>query len=181
MEVHPPVRTNMMMSNLADYAYERDRAEFNLGDTLDIKTGIILACLTFLAIQAGELLKQPQTAHNQIIAQILSIISILALIVGGVFAVLVMRPRNYYREATPDEYGEWIVWIKDVEAYRRKHPEVSVPDDALTEARILSANERIQINAAINKRKSLLMFVAFWATSVSFIANILTLVFTRLF
>ncbi len=44
--------------DMADYAFQRDQQEFSLGDTLDIKTGLVLAvALTFLAIQSGEMMK----------------------------------------------------------------------------------------------------------------------------
>lgn len=151
-----------------EYVHERDRAEFSLGDTLDIKAGLILACLTFLAIQAGELLRQPLNQY-QIIAQG---VSIMALIVGGSLSVAVLWPYKYYREATPDKYDSW---IEQMEAYRANHPEVMTVEDALSSARLSAAKERILLNGSINRRKSSLMFAAFGATVISFTANILTL------
>ncbi len=46
-----------VLKAMESLAYERDRQEFALGDTLDIKTGLVLAGLTFLALQTGDLLK----------------------------------------------------------------------------------------------------------------------------
>jgi hypothetical protein len=157
-----------MLNGLAEYTYERDRAEFSLGDTLDIKTGLILACLTFLAIQLSEFMKQAPLPYQTVIEYI----SVAALIVGGVFCVLVLLPREYSREAAPTKYA---AWIKDLEAYRREYPDAQVTDEAFIEARIASANDRIEINGAINRRKSKFMFIAFWAAIVSFVANISTL------
>jgi hypothetical protein len=151
-----------------EYVYERDRAEFSLGDTLDIKAGLILACLTFLAIQAGELSRQPLNQY-QIIAQGISIMSLIA---GGFLSVAVLWPYKYYREATPDKYDSW---IEQMESYRANHPEATAVDHALTGARLSAAKQRILLNGSINKRKSTLMFAAFGATVVSFMANILTL------
>jgi hypothetical protein len=130
---------------------------------------LILACLTFLAIQTGELLKQITGPYQAA----LEVVSVIALIVGGVFSALVLWPRDYSREATPDKY---ITWIKDLEAFRKANPGDQVTDDAFVEARIASANDRIKINGAINRRKSQLMFIAFGAAITSFAANVLTLV-----
>jgi hypothetical protein len=46
-----------VLNALESLAYERDRQEFALGDTLDVKTGLTMVALTFLAIQSGELIK----------------------------------------------------------------------------------------------------------------------------
>jgi len=71
------------LSELSEYIYERDRHEFNLGDTLDIKTGLLLASLTFLAIQSGGLIG-PGLTFTQSLAQSLAI---LFQVLGGVFCV----------------------------------------------------------------------------------------------
>jgi hypothetical protein len=99
---------------LFEYVQERDRAEFALGDTLDVKTGLVLAGLTFLAIQSGDFIK-PDLPLSQIVAQA---ISVLAMIVGGILAVCELWPRDYDREATPEKYE---AWFAKTEKYKLEH------------------------------------------------------------
>ena len=89
---------------IAGYAFERDQAEFSLGDTLDIKTGLIVAALTFLAIQSGELIKPSMPFYQSI----LQAVSILCLVGSGTCCVYELIPRDYDRDRTPEEYLEWI-------------------------------------------------------------------------
>jgi hypothetical protein len=79
-----------VLNAIEPLAYERDRQEFALGDTLDIKTGLILAALTFLAIQSGELIH----AGLPLGQQVLQYVSVVALIVGGVLATIELWPIN---------------------------------------------------------------------------------------
>ena len=159
---------------LADYVFERDREEFSLGDTLDIKTGLILASLTFLAIQSGNLINGRLSLAQTLVQGV----SMLALVCGGGLAVLEMWPRNYSREATPDEYAEWFVKSNK---HREAYPSIEVSmEDRMREARLLAARERVRTNSDINDRKSWCMFGAFYCLIASFGANVATLVM-RLF
>lgn len=163
-----------LTSVLCEYAQERDRNEFALGDTLDVKTGLILAGLTFLAIQCGEFVKHDLPAF-QAAAQS---VAILALVVGGVFSVMALWPADYAREATPEDYA---AWITDTEKYRAKHPEEpSVSAEKLIARRLETAKIRVQTNLAINEKKSSRMISAFICLAVTFAANVCTLVI-RLF
>jgi len=165
------------MTELAEYTHERDRIEFSLGDTLDIKTGLILACLTFLAIQSADLIKTGLSALplQQAVAQV---ISIMCLVAGGALSVWVLWPRNYIREAPPEKYERWIA---DTDKFRQSNPSAEpFTEDKLRSARLSAAMERLRVNSAINKTKSNLMFGAFYCLTVSFAANIITLVM-RLF
>ncbi|SRR5258708_7534141 len=92
------------MIDLSQYAHERDLQAFTLGDTIDIKAGLILASLTFLAIQSGTLSGSGMTLYQSIVQAV----SIIAVVSGGVLTVLVLWPRNYEREAAPDKYDAWI-------------------------------------------------------------------------
>jgi len=105
----------MGQNDLSEYVFERDRVEFSLGDTLDIKTGLLLASLTFLAIQSGSLMAST-LPHAQFVAQI---ISIGCMVFGAIFCVVELWPRVYMREAMPDEYE---AWISSVEDYRKQYP-----------------------------------------------------------
>jgi hypothetical protein len=165
-----------IMGALESIAFERDRQEFALGDTLDIKTGLILAALTFLAIQTGDLIKSSATPV-QITLQALSI---LALVVGAALSVAELWPRGYGREAPPNKYLDWIT---DTEKYREDYPETGtepVSVEQLNAERVKVAVSNVQTNLAINKVKSTLMFSAFFCVAASFALNIATLI-TRLF
>ena len=104
---------------LFEYVQERDRNEFALGDVLDVKTGLVLAGLTFLAIQSGDFIK-PGLPLCQMVAQI---ISVSALVVGGILAVCELWPRDYDREATPEKYE---AWFADTDKYKAEHPETAL-------------------------------------------------------
>jgi hypothetical protein len=189
-----------IMREVESVAFERDRQEFALGDTLDIKTGLILAALTFLAIQSGDLIKEcitfaqwktqiavllaghliPATAVLGVVLWTIQIVSILALIVGGVLSVAVLKPRYYDREASPKKYHDWIIGIEE---YREAYPHTDtkpVTVQTLAAHRLECAINSVQANLATNKRKSDLMEWAFGCVAVSFAANIITLI-THLF
>lgn len=159
------------MQELSEYIYERDRQEFSLGDTLDIKTGVLLASLTFLAIQSGSLIG----AGSSLAQSVVQVMSIFFEAVGGICCVIELWPRDYMREAMPDEYEAWIL---SMDRYHVQYPDASIP--ALPEARAVKAKQRIGINGAINKAKSTSMFIAFYCVALAFSANLATLVI-RLF
>lgn len=156
-----------IMKEIAEYVFERDRHEFSLGDTLDIKTGLLLASLTFLALQSGNLMASA-LPRTQFVAQLLSVG---CMVVGGIFCVIELWPRNYMREAMPEEYEAWMSSLDD---YRKQYPDA---DTSLTlpAARLSMAKQRIHTNSGINKGKSNFMFVAFYCVVAAFIANLATL------
>jgi hypothetical protein len=181
--------TMEVMRAVESSAFERDQQEFALGDTLDIKTGLILAALTFLAILTGDLLKSTDISHTQVWATLTGtgainsafvqwvalFVSVLSLIVGGILSVLVLKPRDYDREPPPSKYMDW---IKETEKYREDYPDAAlepVTAEKLIAKRVENAIANIQTNLAVNERKSKLMFVAFTCTAIAFGANILTL------
>lgn len=163
-----------VMRELTKYVFERDQHEFSLGDTFDIKTGLILASLTFLAIQSGDLLKSG-LIHLPVEQRIMQVISLIALTIGGVFCALELWPRDYDREAMPDGYERWIA---ETEEYRIAYPETDsgpVTEDMVRSARLTSAKLRLAKNSTTNLKKSRYLFVAFYSAIVAFGANIVTL------
>jgi hypothetical protein len=161
---------NEVLTAMESLTFERDRQEFALGDTLDIKTGLILAALTFLAIQSGDLIK----GHLSLYQQAAQFFAVIAMTVGGGFCTAELWPRDYAREAPPAKYR---AWVADAEELHKWNPEGSdlVTADVFTSARISSALENVQTNLALNKLKSRLMIFAFFATIAAFAANIVTL------
>jgi hypothetical protein len=154
------------LNELSAYVFERDRHEFSLGDTLDIKTGLLLASLAFLAVQSSGLMA-PTLPLGSFVLQILSVLS---MALGGVCCAAELWPRDYLREAMPDKYE---AWISSLDEYRSHHPNADTT--TLSSTRFLAAKERIQNNAAINNRKSIFMFIAFYCVVAAFAANLGTL------
>jgi hypothetical protein len=155
-----------VLNAVESIAYERDRQEFALGDTLDIKTGLILAALTFLAIQSGDFIH----GGLPLCQKILQYISVGALIFGGVLATFELWPIDYDREATPDAYLNWL------EAESKGKTGQEVVSSLLTQERLEWTLKRIKTNLAANRRKTRLMYWSFRFVVLSFAANIATLV-----
>jgi hypothetical protein len=160
-----------VLNAIEPLAYERDRQEFALGDTLDIKTGLILAALTFLAIQSGELIH----AGLPLSQQVFQYISVGALIVGGILATVELWPIDYDREASPDKYLDWL----ETESQNQGLSGSEAVASLLTKGRLTRTLERINTNFTANKRKSRFMRASFLFVVLSFAANVITL-FIRL-
>src|SRR5439155_4526652 len=157
-----------VLNAIEPLAYERAREEFALGDTLDIKTGLILAALTFLAIQSGELI------HSSLpfCQRLLQYISVGSLIIGGILATIELWPIDYDREATPDKYLNWL------ETESRNQGVTGQPEavaSLLAVGRVSRTMERINVNIGSNKRKSLFMRGSFFFMVLAFAANVVTL------
>ena len=176
-----------VMREVESIAFERDRQEFAMGDTLDIKTGILLAILTFLAILTGDLLKASGISHVEVLATltgnapvsvaffqwIAQFISVVALIVGGFNSIRVLWPRYYNRDSSTMGYRDWIA---KVDKQHAEFPETEpVTVEELARYRLDSAIEGIKENADINKFKSDLMGWTFACIAVSFSANVASL------
>ncbi len=154
------------LSEFSDYVHERDQREFSLGDTLDVKTGLLLAAFTFLAIQSGDLIK-PGLPISQFAAQALAVLSE---IIGAAFCAIELWPRDYETEAMPERYEEWIARN---EAYGAEYPGAPLID--LSSARLSAAKQRVKINNARNQFKSTMMFRAFYCLVIGFALNLVTL------
>ena len=152
-----------------EYTIKRDEREFSVGDTLDVKTSVILAVIVFLAAQSDSFF------HSTIIgwSLYLQYISVAALILAGIFAVLELWPRNYQQEDSPLKYDEWM------EKLRLHYSESeNVESDVLEQAilgRTQAARERAESNIRVNNRKSALLQAAFYFTVISLSANLATL------
>ena len=154
--------------------FERDRQVFTDKDTLDVKTGLILVILIFLAGQSAEFLKSSTT----FLERFTQYLSITFLIIGGIFAVAELWPRTFFEEAEPQEYEERLSLLKN---YYEDEPN---PEEfALTRAmeeRLEAAHTRIRKNIAINEEKSSLLNRSFYFVVISLAAN-LAMLAIRLF
>lgn len=158
----------------ADYARDRDAREFSLGDTLDVKASVILAVIVFLAAQSEHFFQ----GNLNLCMRGLQYLSVLALVLGGIFAVIELIPRDYGAEGSPSSYDKW---VSDLESYYagKENADALVVEQAIR-GRLTRATERIEANIAVNKGKSTFLSLCFICTTVSLAANLLTMVM-RLF
>ncbi len=160
---------------LKEHALERDRLEFSTGDVLDVKAGLLLVMLIFLAEQAGALF---QGMLNS--AQVaLEWVSILSLIVGGVLAIVQLIPKKYKVLSSPIKYGKW---LEDLRAHYSGEQDRDAKTLQLAEhTDIVQAVERTQENIELNRKKVRLVKLCFYCVSLSFAANMLALSIRHLF
>jgi hypothetical protein len=165
-----------MSTNFCDLSLERDRLEFSLGDTLDVKAGIVLAVITVLGTLSGTILN---TASIPKWEQLVQLTSIGFLAVACFCAVSAVIPRKYIMSPTPQDLQSW-------QGSLRKHyaenPDTSVQVDCLVEENIIAlAAARIETNHAINSKKSHWIEIAIWPVLVSLVLDIGTLATVGLF
>lgn len=153
----------------ADYVRERDAREFAMGDTLDVKTSVILAVIVFLAAQSADFFKETLTPCMRV----LQFLSVFGLVVAGIFAVLELLPRDYGTEGSPLSYQEWVGELKAFYA-GQQNADVLVAEHVI-KGRSQRTTERIEANIAINKRKSNFLSLSFIFTAISLAANLATL------
>ena len=146
--------------------------EYELGDTLDIKTSIALVVIIFLATQSGGFLASHMPTHWHYV----QIVSAGCLAVAGVLAVIELFPRTYKAGLSPDEF---VKWVGEVKAFYTTEA-VSDPErkciDFLRRKQVEQMKGRFSHNNSINKLKSNLTTASFWFTAVALIANLATLV-----
>ncbi len=149
--------------------------EFSTGDVLDVKAGLLLVMLIFLAEQAGALFQGTLSS-----AQVaLEWVSILSLIVGGVLAIVQLIPKKYSVLSSPIKYGKW---LEDLQVHYSGEQDPDAKALQLAEhTDTVQAVERVQGNIALNKKKVLLVKLCFYCVSVSFAANMLALTIRHLF
>ncbi len=125
----------------------------------------LLASLTFLALQSTSIITSPTPLPRpQLIAQM---VAIGFMVLSGIFSVIELWPRDYMREAMPEDYE---TWMSSLDHYRKQYPDADSP--TLPTARLSLAKQRIKINSDINNLKSKTMFVAFYSLVGAFIANL---------
>lgn len=160
----------------AEYIREKDAKEFSLGDVLDVKTSVLLAVIVFLAAQSDQFFRANTSLGYWGLR--IQYISVLALMLAGLFAILELIPREYFTEASPEKDEKW---LRELISHFSNAPNA---DDLILsqvfQGRYERTKERVEGNIALNKRKSRLLGFCFAFTALSFIANLMTLT-SRLF
>jgi hypothetical protein len=152
------------------YIFERDKIEFALADTLDVKTSVILIVIVFLAEQSRHFLESNPSYYMHWI----QFASVTALVLAGIFAVFELCPRDYWQADTPTRWDEWIAKLK-AHYSESDNPDSLVLEQAM-EGHTEMARKRTEKNILTNKRKAVYLQIAFWFTIASFTLNLLTLV-----
>lgn len=156
-----------MSTNLYDLTLERDRVEFSLGDTLDVKADIIIAIITILGTLAGTLLSAADIPKWEQIAQL---VSIGFLAVSCFCAVLAVIPRQYLMAATPQDLQSWQTSLRK---YYAENPDLSAQIDSVVDENMITlAAARIETNHAINSGKSRWLEISIWPLLAALVIDI---------
>lgn len=146
---------------------ERDRQELSLGDTLDVKTGILFAAITVLGALTAALLGTSGLGRPFQTAQVISLGLLAA---GALFAVSAIWPRDYLLPDFPEAY---LAWLHQLEDFYQGDPERA--ESEFEVGMTNKANERIHRNYKINSEKSRWLIRAFWPTFLALLIDIGTL------
>lgn len=149
----------------------RNALEYELGDTLDIKTSIALVVIIFLATQSGGYLavQMPRHWHNVQVA------SVLCLIAAGILAVYELFPRTYKVGWVPEKF---ITWVTDVRAAGIADGDPDPEGRGVEFIRTKTVEQlrsRFRHNRSINAKKSWAVEWTFYLTMVVLILNLATL------
>jgi hypothetical protein len=146
--------------------------EYELGDTLDIKTSISLVVLVFLATQSSGFLAlrvMPRHWHN------IQIVSVICLSVAGLLAVWELIPRTYIVGLTPDEF---LKWAQEVKTFYSTAGEPNPEAKSVEFIHGKTADQlraRFTANRKINAMKSNVVTCVFILTMASLVLNLATL------
>jgi hypothetical protein len=154
-----------------EFVKSQDDLEFALGDTLDIKTSIVLVLITFLATQSADFLRGiPPLSTFWHYTQI---VSTLSLIVAGGLALYELFPREYMARMSP---GKFLGWMNELsEFYKDDADAESKIVGAINDAELKKAETRFARNSAINAQKSKLLEWSFYFSLAALAINLLTL------
>jgi hypothetical protein len=156
---------------ITEHLPAQDEITFALGDTLDIKTSIILVVIVFFATQSGMFLalSVPRHWHN------LQIISVSFLVVAGLLALLELWPVEYKTRMADEQFLGWVSEIKDFYS----HQDVENPESKMIErihtVDIQRTRERLVVNSRLNAWKGWAMRWSYYTMMVAVVLNLATL------
>ena len=155
------------MDVIRSMTMERDHLELSLGDTLDVKSGIVFTAIAVLGALTGTLLA---TAGLERELQIAQMFSLAFLAVAAFFAVMALLPRDYLLPDMPEKYRQWVAQLKD----HYQGDSVAI-ESATADGLVKIASERIAANHDINAAKSRYLANAFWVTVAALTIDMVTL------
>ena len=160
------------MDIIGSMTMERDHLELALGDTLDVKAGIVFAAIAVLGTLTGTLLAISSLPKEFQWAQI---VSLGCLAIAGFFAVMALLPRDYLLPEMPDKYEQWFGQLRE-----HYQGDSVAAESAAAEGLVKIASERIATNHDINAAKSGYLARAFWFTVAALGIDMLTLAYLGL-
>jgi hypothetical protein len=160
-------RSDMMGKFYWELTVERDQQELSLGDTLDVKAGILLALIAVLGTITSTLLADSHLAKWIQVAQVVSLV---AAAIGAFCAFWVLVPRDYLLEGLPILHKPWIESVLTRDNIALDQAELELFDGLTT-----LAEARIAENHNLNVKKSRWLAVAFWPAMVALLIDIISL------
>ncbi len=156
---------------IADNLKFQNEIQYELGDTLDIKTSIALVVIIFLAEQSRKFLESPMPLHwhNTQIA------SVVGLIIAGLLAVYELLPRTYKVGLEPPEFLKWANDTKDFYTKEGSTDSMSKCVERIRARSIEIERKRFTDNSAHNAKKSRAVEWMFFLTMGALILNLATL------
>jgi hypothetical protein len=169
------VENDNVRKALKEHALGRDTLELGCGDALDIKAGLVLVVLTFLAGQAVDLFKD---VHG-LFSTGMEALSVGAVGIGALAALVQWFPRKYRILSHPTSYKNWLE--KLVTAHSGTGIEERETLKYIENIEIAQAIERVDENRRLNERKLFLMKICFICVFVALLANVAMLASRHLF
>lgn len=151
-----------IMDGILEEAERLDEIHYEVGDTLDVKSSIILVVVTFLGTLSGEILSRPALAG---LAKAVQVSAILCLCVAGVLTLLALFPRKF---DIPPDTGEMLEYADGLERhYGNFCNGAEMLLKHFQQNRIAAAMERIATNRDLANAKLKLNKAAFYVTAVA--------------
>ena len=149
---------------------EKDRILFNLSDTLDMKAGVSLVVITFLATQTAGFIGNEALVD---VLRWLQSVSAVLLALAGASSMFVLWPREYSVEKSEEFAG----WRARLESYYQGQDDAQRKvDDEYLAGRVQGLRVQIAENRRLDDRKSWALAWSYRLTGVSLGLNMLTLI-----
>jgi hypothetical protein len=160
-----------LQRTVEDYIKSQDDLEFELGDTLDVKTSIALVLITFLATQSADFLRHSPPLSS--FWHVLQVVSVVLLVAAGVLAIVELKPRRYKARTGP---AEFLAWVEELREHYKGEPDLeSRVVDEINRREVEKITSRFNRNRAINAMKSNLIEWCFRFTLAAVLLNLATL------
>jgi hypothetical protein len=155
----------------------KDDLVFKLGDTLDVKSSIVMVVITFVGTETAYFFTKDLSGTTHVF----QCISVFFLVLATVFSIAGLWPRDYWMMKPEDLSIGYAATLRDHYSQNGEAAEQSILDNLIS-AETDWAIARIKDNGKINKQKAQWLNVAFGSTALAILFNVLTLVwFTHLF
>jgi hypothetical protein len=147
-----------------------DELNYAVGDTLDVKSSIILVVITLLGTVSGGIVA---TANLPATIKLVQSAAVLALVVAGVLTLIALWPREFSIPPRPERHWDYLNGLEQYYA-GEPHAEQRVVADFDAELERL-ARERIICNNQLASKKTKLNSGAFYATAVAVTLELVSL------